>query len=165
MITHQADPPYPGLGHGTLAHLRGFLSEEEVELVIILFSAVWDEVCVDECGICEEERRDGVSISFSVHVALHGIKMSGLHCTGRVCLIRRPSQLSTFRKKNLKPTSSLRPMVHYCICVQLSLNDLQQISTKVISIFVLFYLSLKIYVYLEVFQVCLQTILTCSYVH
>lgn len=90
MITHQADPPYPGLGHGTLAHLRGFLSEEEVELVIILFSAVWDEVCVDECGICEEERRDGVSISsFSVHVALHagGIKMSGLRCTGRACLI------------------------------------------------------------------------------
>lgn len=90
MITHQADPPYPGLGHGTLAHLRGFLSEEEVELVIILFSAVWDEVCVDECGICEEERRDGVSISsFLVYVALHagGIKMSGLRCTGRACLI------------------------------------------------------------------------------
>ena len=67
MITHQADPPYPRLGHGTLAHLRGFLAEEEVELVIILLSAVWDEVCVDECGVCGEERRDDESISsFSV---------------------------------------------------------------------------------------------------
>lgn len=63
MITHQADPPYPGLGHGTLAHLRGFLAEEEVELVIILLSAVWDEVCMDECGICEEGRREGETIS------------------------------------------------------------------------------------------------------
>lgn len=63
VITHQADPPYPGLGHGTLAHLRGFLPEEEVQLVIILFSAVWDEVCVDECGIYEEERGDGVGVS------------------------------------------------------------------------------------------------------
>lgn len=63
MITYQADPPYSGLGHWTLAHLRGFLAEEEVELVIILLSAVWDEVCVDECGICSKERRDGESIS------------------------------------------------------------------------------------------------------
>ncbi len=72
MITHQADPPYPGLGHGTLTHLRGFLAEEEVELVIILLGTVWDEVCVDECGICRKGRRDGENISsFSVHVALH----------------------------------------------------------------------------------------------
>lgn len=56
MITHQADPPYPGLGHGTLAHLGGLLPEEEVEFVIILFGAVWDEVCVDKRGVCEEER-------------------------------------------------------------------------------------------------------------
>lgn len=48
VATHQADAPYPGLGHGTLAHLRGFLPEEEVELVVVLFSAVWDEVGVDE---------------------------------------------------------------------------------------------------------------------
>lgn len=54
VITHQADPPYPGLGHGTLAHLGGLLPEEEVEFVIILFSAVWDEVRVDKRGICEE---------------------------------------------------------------------------------------------------------------
>lgn len=63
MITHQADPSYPGLGHGTLAHLRGFLPEEEVELVIVLFGTVWNEVCMDECGICEAERGDGVNLS------------------------------------------------------------------------------------------------------
>lgn len=68
MITHQADPPYPGLGHGTLAHLGGFLAEEEVELVIILLRAVWDEVCVDECGVCG---REGENMSFAVHVSLH----------------------------------------------------------------------------------------------
>lgn len=56
MITHQADPAYPRLGHGTLAHLRGFFTEEEVKLVIIFLSTVWDEVRMDECGICEEER-------------------------------------------------------------------------------------------------------------
>lgn len=55
MITHQADPPYPGLGHGTLAHLGGLFPEEEVEFVIILFGAVWDEVCMDKRGICEKE--------------------------------------------------------------------------------------------------------------
>lgn len=53
-LAHQADPADPGLGHGTLAHLGGLLSEEEVELVIVLLAAVWDEVCVDECGICGE---------------------------------------------------------------------------------------------------------------
>lgn len=54
--THQADPADAGLGHGTLAHLGGLLSEEEVELVIVLLATVWDEVCVDECGICGGER-------------------------------------------------------------------------------------------------------------
>lgn len=73
-ITHQTDPPYPGLGHGTLAHLGGFLSEEEVELVIILFGAVWDEVCVDKCGICEEqemEKKTRALDSFLFHAHLH----------------------------------------------------------------------------------------------
>lgn len=51
-FAHQANPSYPGLGHGTLAHLRGFLSKEKVKLVVILLSTVWDEVGVDKCGIC-----------------------------------------------------------------------------------------------------------------
>lgn len=76
MITHQADAPYPGLGHGTLAHLRGFLAEEEVELVIILLCAVWDEVCMDECGICKEERREEERV-----LEAFLFKMSRLYCT------------------------------------------------------------------------------------
>lgn len=49
--THQADPPDSGLAHGTLPHLGGLLTEEEVELVVVLLGAVRDEVCVDECRI------------------------------------------------------------------------------------------------------------------
>lgn len=54
-ITHQADPSDPGLGHGTLAHLGGFLPEEEVKLIVVLLAAVGDEVSVDERGVWAEE--------------------------------------------------------------------------------------------------------------
>lgn len=64
-ITHQADPPYPGLRHGTLAHLRGLLAEEEVELVIIFLSTVWDEVCMDKSGIYGEERKKNILFSLA----------------------------------------------------------------------------------------------------
>ena len=49
--THQADAADPGLGHGALAHVGRLLPEEEVQLVVVLFRAVWDEVCVDEGGV------------------------------------------------------------------------------------------------------------------
>lgn len=56
LCTHQADAPNTGLGHRTLAHLRGLLPEEEIQLVIVSLCAVWDEFHVDECGVCGEER-------------------------------------------------------------------------------------------------------------
>lgn len=54
--THQADASYTGLGHRTLAHLRGLLPEEEIQLVVISLCAVGDEVYVDESGVCGEKR-------------------------------------------------------------------------------------------------------------
>lgn len=56
LCTHQADASYTGLGHRTLAHLRGLFPEEEVQLVVISLRAVGDEVHVDESGICGEKR-------------------------------------------------------------------------------------------------------------
>lgn len=68
VITHQADPPYPGLRHGTLAHLRCFLAEEEVEFIVILFSTVWNEVCMNKCGICRQKRKENVQYkSWKIH--------------------------------------------------------------------------------------------------
>lgn len=56
LCTHQADASYAGLGHRTLAHLRGLLPEEEIQLVVISLRAVGDEVYVDESGVCGEKR-------------------------------------------------------------------------------------------------------------
>lgn len=71
MLTHQANPSYPGLGHGTLAHFRGFLTEEKIKLVIILLSAVWDEVCMDECGICRNGRKMERALLALQHMLLY----------------------------------------------------------------------------------------------
>lgn len=56
VCTHQADASYAGLGDRTLAHLRGLLPEEEIQLVVISLGAVWDEVYVDERRVCGEKR-------------------------------------------------------------------------------------------------------------
>lgn len=56
--THQADASDAGLGDGTLAHLRGRLPEEEIQLVVIPFRTVGDEVDMDESGICGVEEAD-----------------------------------------------------------------------------------------------------------
>lgn len=53
--THQADASDAGLGHGTLAHLRRLLPEEEIQLVVVPLGAVGDEVHVDEGGVCGGE--------------------------------------------------------------------------------------------------------------
>lgn len=68
VITHQADPPYPGLRHGTLAHLRCFLAEEEVEFIVILFSTVWNEVCMNKCGICRQKGKNMFNISLGKYI-------------------------------------------------------------------------------------------------
>lgn len=56
MYTHQADTSDTGLGHRSLAHLRGLLSEEEIQLVIISLGTIRDEVYVDKSGVCGEKK-------------------------------------------------------------------------------------------------------------
>lgn len=56
LCTHQADASYARLGHRTMAHLRGLLPEEEIQLVVISLCAVGNELYVDESGVCGEKR-------------------------------------------------------------------------------------------------------------
>lgn len=113
MITHQADPPYPGLGHGTLAHLRGFLAEEEVELVIILLSAVWDEVCMDECGICRGVKKTGQVLLAFRYMLLYMLATS------------KCSDFSTFHtRKSVSAQGCLKTAIHQ-VCKGLQVDFLQ----------------------------------------
>lgn len=56
VYTHQADTSDTGLGHRSLAHLRGLLTEEEIQLVIISLGTIRDEVYVDKSGVCGEKK-------------------------------------------------------------------------------------------------------------
>lgn len=50
-MSHQTNSANPGLSHGSLTHLRGLLTEEEIQLVVILFCTIRDELSMDECWI------------------------------------------------------------------------------------------------------------------
>lgn len=55
-ISHQANSANPGLSHGSLTHLRGLLTEEEIQLVVILFCTIRDELSMDKCWILKRQR-------------------------------------------------------------------------------------------------------------
>lgn len=58
--THQADAPNTRLCHRTLAHLGRLLAEEEIQLVVVPFGTVRDEVHVDKCGVCDGQIEENI---------------------------------------------------------------------------------------------------------
>lgn len=52
--TYQANATNAGVDNRTLWGIGRFLSEEEIELVIIPLCAVWNELCMDKRWVCKK---------------------------------------------------------------------------------------------------------------